>query len=79
MFSLQVNLRQLFPRLPLFLLSLPSLNSSAPIVGRGDVRLDLCMFDRSVKPCLVKNVLPVPDLRYQLLSVSAISKLGVSE
>ena len=30
-----------------------------------------------VKLCLVKNVLHVPDLRYQLLSMSAMSKLGV--
>ena len=28
-------------------------NSSAPIVGRSDVRLDLCMPDGSIKPCLV--------------------------
>ena len=28
------------------------------------------MSDGSVKPCLVKNVLHVPDLCYQLLSVS---------
>ena len=53
-------------------------NSSATIIGRGDVRLDLCMPDGSTKPCLVKNVLHVPDLRYQLLSVSAMSKLGVN-
>ena len=53
------------------------INSSAPIVGRGDVRLDLCMPDGSIKSCLVKNALHVPDLRYQLLSVSAMSKLGV--
>lgn len=53
-------------------------NSSAPIVGRGDVRLNLCQSDGTTKPCLVKNVLHVPDLRYKLLSVSAMSKLGVN-
>ena len=53
-------------------------NSSAPIVGRGDVRLNLCQSNGTTKPCLVKNVLHVPDLRYQLLSVSAMSKLGVN-
>ena len=52
-------------------------NSSAPIVGRGDVKLDSCMPDGSIKSCLVKNALHVHDLRYQLLSVSAMSKLGV--
>ena len=53
-------------------------NSSASIIGRGDVKLNLCMPDGSTRPCLVKNVLHVPDLRYQLLSVSAMSKLGVN-
>ena len=36
------------------------------------------MSDGSVKPCLVKNVLHVPDLRYRLLSVSAMLKLGIN-
>ena len=36
------------------------------------------MSDGPVKPCLMKNVLHVPDLRCQLLSVSAMSKLGVN-
>ena len=53
-------------------------NSSAPIVGRGDVKLNLCLPNGETKPCLVKNVLHVPDLRYQLLSVSAMAKLGVN-
>ena len=53
-------------------------NSSAPIVGSSDVRLDLCMPDGSFKPCLVRNVLHVPDFQYQPFSVSAMSKLGVN-
>ena len=36
------------------------------------------MFDGSVEPYLVKNVLNVPDLRYQLLFKSAMTKLGVN-
>ena len=39
------------------------------------------MCDGSVKPCLVKNVLHVPNLRVciaMILSVSEMSKLGVN-
>ena len=53
-------------------------HSSALIVGRGDVKLNLCLPNGENKPCLVKNVQHVPDLRYQLLSVSAMAKLGIS-
>ena len=53
-------------------------NSSASIVGRGNIRIDLSQQDGSSKPCLLKNVLHVPNLRYQLLSVSSMSKLGVN-
>ena len=53
-------------------------NSSAPIVGRSDVRIDLCMPDGSVKPCLVRNVLHVPDFQYQPFSLSEMSKLGAN-
>ena len=52
-------------------------SSSAPIVGRGDVKLYLSSPDGTRSACIVRNVLHVPELRYQLLSVSAMAKHGV--
>lgn len=48
-------------------------NSNTPIMGRGDVTLTLSLNVKPIK-CLIRNVLHVPALRYQLLSVSAIAK-----
>ena len=46
------------------------------IAGTGTVKLTLEMNGRS-KPCTIQNVLHVPNLGYQLLSVSQLSKSGI--
>ena len=46
------------------------------IAGTGSVKLNLGMNGRS-KPCIIQNVLHVPNLGYQLLSVSQLSKSGI--
>ena len=51
-------------------------DSRAEIVGQGDVVLRILVRGKSVK-CTIKNVKHVPTLRYQLLSVYTMGKLGV--
>ena len=51
-------------------------NSSATIVGSGNVLLSLNIRGQ-FKKCLIKNVQHVPNLRYQLLSVSVITEQGM--
>lgn len=51
--------------------------SSAPIVGRGCVTLTVMVKGKSLT-CQLDNVLHVPDLRYQLISVSRIVKKGIT-
>ena len=46
------------------------------IAGIGTVNLILGMNGRS-KPCTIQNVLHVPDLGYQLLSLSQLNKSGI--
>ena len=52
-------------------------NSSAFIIGEGDVTLTIFVRGKNVK-CIIKNVKHVPELRYQLLSVSVMAKQGIS-
>lgn len=49
-------------------------NSNIPIMGPGDFTLTLRLNGRQVKS-IIRNVLHVPYLRLQLLSVSAMAKL----
>eukprot|EP00171_Calliarthron_tuberculosum_P001057 IDg1057t1 len=51
-------------------------SSTAEIVGKGSVSLELIVKGKHVK-CTINNVNHVPDLRYQLLSVSTMAKLGI--
>lgn len=51
-------------------------DSRANIVGQGDVVLRIIVRGKSVR-CTIKNVRHVPTLRYQLLSVLTMGKLGV--
>lgn len=50
--------------------------SKATITGCGTIRINIISDGKSV-PCLLKNVLLVPELGYQLLSVSNLSKNGL--
>ena len=51
-------------------------DSSASIVDSGDVRLFLRQKNGTTSSCLIKSVLHVPKLLYQLLSVSSTVKTG---
>lgn len=49
----------------------------AVVTGCGDVNLDLNV-NCHIMPCKLKDVLPVPDDGYSLLSVSKMSANGLS-
>lgn len=51
-------------------------DSRATIVGQGDISLRIIVKEKPVK-CTIKDVKHVPTLRYQLLSVTKMGKLGV--
>ena len=51
-------------------------SSTAQIIGQGDVTLQLRVKGK-LKKCVIKNVKHVSSLRYQLLSVSCMAKLGI--
>ncbi len=51
-------------------------NSSAMIIGCGDVSLLLSVGGK-LRKCVIRNVQHVPDLRYQLLSISTMAKQGI--
>lgn len=51
-------------------------NIHVSIIGQGDVTLELRVKGKVVK-YIIKNVKHVPSLRYQLLSVSSMAKLGI--
>lgn len=51
-------------------------NSHAEIVGTGDICISLNL-NGSASRCLIQNVLHVPKLRYQLVSVSSMEKRGI--
>eukprot|EP00171_Calliarthron_tuberculosum_P022313 IDg22313t1 len=51
-------------------------SSTAQIVGKGSVSLELVVKGKHVN-CQINNVHHVPGLRYQLLSVSTMAKLGI--
>ena len=51
-------------------------DSRADIVGQGDVELRILVNGKSVR-CTIRNVKHVPTLRYQLLSVIRMGRIGV--
>ena len=51
-------------------------DSTAQIVGQGDINIEVQVKGK-LRNCTIKNVKHVPSLRYQLLSVSCMAKLGV--
>lgn len=51
--------------------------NKATITARGTIRINILLDGKSV-PCILKNVFLVPELGYQLLSVSTFSKNGLS-
>eukprot|EP00171_Calliarthron_tuberculosum_P000924 IDg924t1 len=51
-------------------------SSTAQIVGKGSISLELIVKGKRVK-CKINDVNHVPGLRYQLLSVSTMAKLGI--
>ncbi len=50
-------------------------NNSAEVAGTGNVKIDICVNGKQVK-CVLQNVLHVPELGYQLLSVPTFDKSG---
>lgn len=51
-------------------------NSTVDVVGNGNVSLTLRVANKSTR-CEIKDVKHVPTLRYQLLSVSSMAKIGI--
>lgn len=51
--------------------------SSTSIVGTGDVSITI-LVSKKRKKCTIRNVMYVPALRYQLLSISVLAKAGIS-
>ena len=46
-------------------------------LGRGEVKVDVILPDNNIKECTLKNVLLVPDLKFNLLSVPTAALSGV--
>ncbi len=52
-------------------------NKTLQVIGKGTVELNILVQGKQVK-CILKNVLHVPDLGYQLLSVPTFDKSGLN-
>ena len=52
-------------------------NSAVKAVGHGTVHVDIIVNGKT-KKCLLQNVAYVPDLRYNLISVSTLERMGMT-